>query len=59
MMMMMMVAGTWCPTNAIASYEHWVLVRQKHALVIDRSQNPVADHRIQDHYRRRQPEQCQ
>jgi len=38
--------------------EHRILVGQKHTLVVQRSLHPVADDRIQDHYRSRQPEQA-
>jgi len=37
-------------------HEHRILVRQKHALVVQRSHHTVADNRIQDHYCRRQPD---
>ena len=40
-------------------HELRVLVRQKLAVVIDRSQHPISDQWIEDHYRRRYPELMQ
>ena len=53
-----------CARNVVSDechrdHEHRILVRQKHALVVQRSLHPVADDRIQDHYRCRHPKYWQ